>query len=199
MSFIKIGEGFSPVGMPSKEYLNSLPVVTHVYGVGLPLPTSLYWMTYQSKDHNVKEDSASWSIAFARNIKTQMPEFTKHAVDYLENILSLKISPDYIQFMKTKGSVPAHFDETRNCCVNIGLNNCSSAQTLVGDSQDLEEFKTKRRSYRVEDGSAYLLDVTKIHSVVGDAEDSERLLITVPFLEKWQTIKDKLRQPHRIL
>lgn len=65
-------------------------------------------------------------------------------------------------------NVSPHIDFTRNYSLNIGLRNSNSGITYISYNQDIEFNKyqnSPKLHFTVNDGDAYILDVSKAHSV----------------------------------
>lgn len=183
--FEKIGSNFVfPSHIYDIEELENVPVVKHVYGQETVIPDSFCWMTYAGVNGG--------EISFSRNTGKFLPKVSAYVLEYLQDLTTVKLSPERVHFIRTRGFVNPHRDEAnRKCCINIGLKNSSKATTKICLTENLEDFYTKHASFICEDGSAYLLDTTRIHGVDGTMEP--RLLITYGFGANFEVIKGTLK------
>jgi hypothetical protein len=180
----KIGDRFSLENVFDINLLNGVEEVIHEYGTEFNIPADkLLWMNYSRPEG---------TIGFTRNTSKFYPELTKYVVKYLESLIDLKFYPERVHFIRTRGSIVPHRDEAgRKCCINIGIHNSNSAITQYSDIDAEETFMQDYKECVCEDGSAYLLDTSKLHAVIGDSRD--RLLITYGFGATYDQILGKLR------
>jgi hypothetical protein len=131
-------------------------------------------------------------IGFSRNTYQHLPEVVNYTHDFLKSRFpNLPLYKERICFLQTIGSVPQHRDESsRLSCINIGLNNTSSAITRISTDDNFETFSINYKDYICEDGSVYLLNSSIVHSVIGDME-IKRTLITMTITDKYE---DALKQ-----
>jgi hypothetical protein len=182
---IKIGDNFNLNGIFDISLLNGIKEVFHNYGsdfANVPLD-EFVWMTYKLDEG---------SISFTRNTYLFYPEIATHVGKYLTDIIDFPFDPGRVHFLKTTGVVKPHRDEGgRQCCINIGIKNSSAAETHYSRKDVIETFFEDHESLICEDGSAYLLDTSKAHAVVGNS--NERLLLTYGFGTPFASIVGRLK------
>lgn len=184
--FRKVGEKFQSNGLIDFNELDTLPIVTHLYGADFSnVPSDqMCWMTY---------GNSNGTISFSRNTKLKYPDFCNHVVSYLENLFDLKFYPERVHFIKTTGTVGIHRDEAgRNCCINIGLLNSDKAVTQISTENDVSLFEENYHSYIVEPGCAYLLNTQLLHRV--QSEEEKRILVTYGFGATYEQVLSKVRE-----
>lgn len=157
--------------IPYIDIVDSLPVITKVYGESYNVPDYPCLMRYNSH--------LDGYIAFTRNTHYVL----KDMCDEIASIISMFIntgeiiSPTKVHVIKTEGSIPPHIDEGgRRCCINIGLKNSSSALTRFGIDNERGSFCEKYVDFNVIEGHGYLVNVARLHAVIGNS--SPRYLIT---------------------
>lgn len=186
--FEKIGDNFAfDASIFDLVILDTLPIVYHTYGSQTQIPDELCWMSYAGTEGG--------EISFTRNTHIYLPEVAKYVTAYMQQFvkIDLQLLPERIHFIRTRGTVNPHRDEpSRKCCLNIGLKNSNSAITNIADTENISEFLKGHDSYTCEDGSMYLLDTSRIHSVEGDPNVS-RLLLTYGFTRDFKTIRSILK------
>ena len=188
---IKIGKVLDPSDF--QKYINEaekLETVVHKYGTEFVVPDYPCWMKYSN------EAGVSGSISFSRHTYKHpvLREMVDKIVELLTPIFPENAKPNIerVHFLKTKGSIVAHRDEAgRMTCINIGLKNSSSAITKISNDDILENFENNHTQYRIEDGTAYLLNTNSLHSVEGT--DVDRYLITYGFGHSFEIMKKALR------
>ena len=169
---VKITDGFQLSASVDLSVLDHIPIMDHPYGDSQPSNDVFRWMTYYN---------ANGEIGFARNLGTFMPEVAECVVSFLSRCMEGSFDPHRVNFMRTRGSIDAHTDEGgRRCCINIGIRDSDAAITRTSNDNRYETFSTCHTDHVVEVGSVYLLDVSRIHSVVA-LDSRERLLITYGF------------------
>jgi len=178
MSFIQLGKIINPTEF--NQFIaaaEQMETVVHRYGGDLVIPAYPCWMEYKN------EGGVVGSISFSRHTNSHpaLKEMIQIVATALIPIFNGKpVLLERIHFMKTVGDVVAHRDEAgRVSCINIGIKNTSTAITRVSNSNSLSDFETNHTDYHVEEGSAYLLDVSNIHAVIGN--NIPRYLITYGF------------------
>lgn len=173
----KVGEGYEyPLHLLPLGTVLKLPHVYHQYGKEPPPNTGpLYWMAYKSP--NLKGQ-----IKFLRRLHLDYPEFVKTVTDYMDSIFTFKADPERVNLLWTEGDVRPHVDEAnRKAALNIGIMHSHSAVTWVSQSTTLMGWEHTAREYTCEDGGAYLLDTSRVHTVRAKAEGVNRLLVTYGF------------------
>lgn len=170
---IKLGSGFQLPSSIDLSLLDRIPVLAHKYGDPQPSKETFHWMEYHQ--------GSEGSIGFARDTGTFMPEVADYVVSYLSTLVDIKFDLARVNFMRTVGDVAPHTDEGgRLCCINIGVKGGPNAITQIGTNNDYPTFDAEHTDYVVEDGCAYLLDVSRVHAVRAiNAEP--RLLISYGF------------------
>jgi hypothetical protein len=173
------------------QILENLPRVTHVYGTAPVVPSYLHWMEYDTEGHG--------QIAFVRGMAQRHPEFIGHIATALGAMFpQIKFDPGRINILRTRGCVVPHVDESnRSCCINIGWKNSASAITWSSELPRVRkpEFKEHAVPQTCEDGKAYLLDTSKLHSVEG-SEAVDRYLISYGFGIPFEDVLTKVRGLH---
>lgn len=179
---IKIADGFRLPESIDLSVLETLPVMSHPYGGLQPSNDVFRWMTYYDADGE---------IAFARNLGTFMPEVAAYTVEFLSSRVEGKFDPHRVNFMRTLGNVSPHIDEGgRNCCINIGVRGASNAVTQFAIS---DNFEAEHGECTVQDGCAYLLDVSRIHAVKS-VKHEHRLLISYGFGVSFDDVLKRVRR-----
>jgi len=162
------------------ELLDTIPVSTKIQGqpVSAVYP-GLHWMTY-----SVYEGGR---ISFTRNTKEFLPEIVDYTAQYLrDRFPKLPIFPERIHFLQTKGKIREHRDEAgRVTSINIGIKNTSTAITRFGVDDSYETFQDRYVDYICKDNCAYLLDTSKLHSVISLGDDV-RTLITMTVTDSYE-------------
>lgn len=177
---IKIGKVLDPLQF--EEYIaeaEELETVIHKYGSNFNVPDEPCWMSYSNEGGTVG------SISFTRHTYRHptLSNMVDKIIEALTPIFPSNILPkkERVHFIRTKGSIVPHVDEAgRLCCINIGIKNSSSAITLMSNDGIRENFYQNNSKYILEDGTAYLVNTSNIHSVVSDSE-IPRYLITYGF------------------
>lgn len=179
-----VGNNFSLDGIFDLNLLAGLDETIHVYGTKIDTPVDKFiWMTYAS---------GQGTISFSRNTSKFCPDVALYVVSYLETLFDIQFSVDRVHFIRTRGSVKAHRDEDgRKCCINIGVKNANSATTSYSTTDRYETFTRDRVDFVCQDGSTYLLDTSRLHSVTGCEQD--RFLITYGFGASYDQVLRKLR------
>ncbi len=162
------------------EYINvvkSYETLTHKYGSEFQIPNYPCMMQYEAP-------GLSGIITFSRNtyLDEQLQPMCDKIVSILEKIFSplIKFDPKRVHILKTTGTVVPHRDEAgRISCINIGIQNSSSAITKFSQADTLDEYNLLHNECIAEDGHGYILNTSKFHSVVGT--NTERYLITYGF------------------
>lgn len=184
---IKIGEGFQMPNGFDFGILDHLTVYRHKYGESQPDASTFRWMQYTNEGNYVGY------IAFARDLGTHMPQVADHIAHYLTSLIDIPIDPHRIGFMSTGGDITPHRDEGgRRTCINIGVREADSSITRVSLDDDFDTFDTEYEDHTVQDGSAYLLNVSRIHAVFQQRK-ARRLLITYGMGATFEQLKTKLR------
>lgn len=181
--FLKIGENFSINHLVDFDKLELLPEIIHEYGSGFDnIPADvLCWMTY-------KLDSGQ--ISFSRNTHLFCPEVVDYTVTYLNRLFNIRFLPERVHFLRTNRSIGMHRDESgRKSCINIGLKNSNSAKTFISDGTE-QNYENECQEFCVNDGSAYLLDTSKLHSVEGS--HINRYMITYGFGSTFDEVSSRL-------
>jgi len=165
------------------DAIDSLPIVSKDYGAPYANLDHPYLMKYNS--HLVGY------IAFTRNTHKHpiLKELCDKVVPIISNFVKVgeAIVPDRVHIIKTENRVPAHIDEGgRVCCINIGLKNSNTAITRFGNDNLRETFYTSYTDFEVEDGHAYLVNVSRLHAVMGSSVP--RYLITYGFGETYKEL-----------
>jgi hypothetical protein len=184
---IKVGDDFSLDGIFDVNILLSTEEMLHQYGTITEIPTDRFlWMNYAG---------AVGKIGFSRNTSKFYPELTDYVVKYLESLIDLSpyyLYPERVHFIRTRGYANPHRDEAaRNCCINIGVLNTATGTTLYSENDKEETFTEDCQKFICQDGSAYLLDTSKLHAV--DGSDVDRILITYGFGATFDQIRSRLR------
>lgn len=162
---VRIGTDFVLPTTINLSILDEIPVVVHKYGDPQPPKDVFRWMSYKN------EGDVIGNIDFARDCGKFFPEVADYVVGYLSELFNMKFSGDYVNFMRTTGDIVKHTDEARKCCINIGIQNTNTASTRFYNSDNTYT------DYTVIPGNAYLVDVSKPHSV-HSSDNSTRLLLT---------------------
>ncbi len=185
---VKIGSGFQLPSSIDLSILDTIPVMVHKYGDPQPDKGTFRWMTY------VDEGNYSGSIGFARNVSTFMPEVAEYVVDYLSGLMDIKFEPGRVNFMRTVGDVVPHRDEGgRVSCINIGVRGGPNAITRIGVHDNHETFEAEHIDHIVEDGCAYVLDVSRLHAVKA-VNKEPRLLLGYGFGVQASAVLTRLRK-----
>lgn len=187
--FKQIGTDFSLDGLIDFEELQNLPQVIRnyndSYAGSFPTDKSC-WLTYPTN---------GGSISFSRNTSNFYPAVARYTIEYMHKIVDVPLFVDRVHFVRTIGRVDPHRDEAnRNCCINFGLRNSNSAITKVSPDPDPTKFEEMAQDFICEDGSVYLLNTQKIHSVVGT--DLPRYMVTYGFQVPFDTV---LKQVYKTL
>lgn len=177
---LEVGTGFKLPDSIDLSILDDIPVMVHKYGDEQPPKDVFRWMSYKN------EGNVNGNIDFARDCGKFFPEVAEYVVWYLSELFDMKFSKEYVNFMRTSGDIVRHTDEVRRSCINIGIKNTDSAITRFYE-------ETTALDFRVKQGSVYLLDVSKPHSVHSD-DNSTRLLITIGFEKTFLQIYDKIKR-----
>lgn len=145
--------------------------------------------------------STTGNIGFARNVGAFFPAAAHHVVEYLAKLLPAGWPLDIhrVIFMRTIGGVQPHRDEGgRRCCINIGIRDADTSITRTSRDDNFDTFDTNYDDFVVENGSAYLLDVSRVHAVI-EKRPARRLLISygfgVPFADMLAKINHATLQP----
>lgn len=130
----------------------------------------LHWMTYSVP--------GGGSIGFSRNTMKYLPEVVEHTAQYLEQRFpNLAVHRDRIHFIRTKGKIKEHRDESgRLSSINIGIKNSSTAITRFGNDDRYDTFHTNYTDYQCQDSGVYLLNTSILHSVINLTDDTRTLL-----------------------
>jgi hypothetical protein len=160
---------------PDIGVLAQLPEIIHTYGNPQP-PIGGYWMSYIRQQPSQEE----YKISFLRHAHNIFPTFITDVTLYLTSVLARPIMPSAITIMRTIGSVPPHIDEARKTCVNIGLHNTTVAMTVCHDEPEIAQTCC--------DNCAYLLDVSKTHSVRSFSRYTPRYLVSYGMTESYDEI-----------
>ena len=184
----EIANGFDVSRAPSDDQLNAIPVVVWKYGSQQDMDVKeVQWMTYvYERSKTTNEHGIPYgSIGFIRNAALAFPHF----VDYVRGFLlglGVDTPKNNINLMRTVGPIQPHVDEIRKACINIGLRGCENSVTRMstGDRESRSpfiDFVSHNETVVIRPGSAYLLDVTRVHSVEPYVNHmmSTRLLISV--------------------
>lgn len=164
------------------EELNAYKTQIHVYGDTQPTGDELFWMQYAGPA------DATGDIGFMRQIEKRYPEFALGVVNYLKGLFpKIPFTTERVILIRTRGNVAAHRDEVRSCCINIGLMNSSSACTLVSNDDDERTMESNHEETVIQDGQAYLLDVSRLHAVEA-IENVDRILVSYGFLATYDKI-----------
>jgi hypothetical protein len=184
---IKIGEGFAFPSNIDLSVLDKLPVHVHRYGSPQPDSSVFQWMEYYNEGYE-------GSIAFCRNIGTHWPEAASTVIEFLDTVLpNWPLDPNRVTFMRTAGEIPPHRDEGgRLCAINIGVRDASSATTRVSLDDDFDTFDTDYADYVAQDGCAYLLNVSRVHSVY-TTRPGKRLMVSYGFGVPFSRVRAGLR------
>jgi hypothetical protein len=171
------------------EISETYPIVYRTYGTPPPVCNFPHWTAYQNRP------PASGMNAFTDHINDESPlrEMQIQVARLIQPLLDdFNIVADRIRLMKSVGSLNRHIDEGgRRCCINIGLRNSSTAVTRYSYGTHID-FQKTAKSFRVEEGHAYLLNTNILHDVVGD-KSLTRYLITYGFRESYDEVFSKLR------
>lgn len=182
---IKVGDDFSLDGIFDVNLLLSAEEIEHHYGTITEIPTDRFlWMNYAG---------TVGKIGFSRNTGKFYPALALHVVSYLEKLFDIEFYPERVHFIRTSGYVNPHRDEgNRTCCINIGVLNTATGTTLYSKNDKEETFVEDSQKFICQDGSAYLLDTSKLHAV--DGSDVDRILITYGFFGRtFEQILSRLR------
>ncbi len=132
---------------------------------------------------------ATISVHFAKNFPKEAEEIVSKLKILKEKILASdlkgysveklrkhEIQPEFITIFKMDPDrvLDPHTDNARTATINIGLKNSNTHSVLVGRTISILSWKTNHKSFVVEDGHAYLLDVRYMHSVVPREENTEK-------------------------
>jgi len=170
---------------PELERIANLPLKFHSYGKPLPISPDPFWITYYSN---------RGSISFLRDCSTFMPEFAEYTTEFIREHTGLIIEEDKINFIRTVGSYRPHIDTSRSSAINIGLSGADNGITRIGFSDSYDDFVTKYEEYRIQDGSAYLVNTSNVHEVEADTKKTVRYLVTVAVHEEFKSLETKIRE-----
>ena len=148
-----------------------------------PYPTNIYFARNFSKKF---PDECNEVVGKIKMLQRRLEKgkhelidrFLEHRVDYrrvnlIKNYASNEVSP--------------HIDKLRVLTLNIGLKNSNSGITHVCNGTNPDDFiKGPLESFQMQDGDAYLLNVSNFHSVkpVSPTATSFRYLITYTVINR---------------
>ena len=94
----------------------------------------------------------------------------------VEKLKHHEINPECITIFKlsSEDTLAPHVDNARTATINIGLKNTNAHNVLIGLTQVEAFWKNHHRSFTVEDGDVYLLDVRYLHGVVPRKENTDK-------------------------
>ena len=129
----------------------------------------------------------------------------------LDRILSkLPVDKFAVQYMSINTEVPPHVDEVVNTAINIYLNTGGYATTFHTEKEGANRQQLPNQkggyicafrdveevcSFTAKDGDAYILDVTKLHSVhggIGKERSAICINTTIPFSEVVEILKEEI-------
>lgn len=154
-------------------------ILLHKYGEKMQLFSHPCWMEY------IIESDQKGSISFTRHTHKNpvLSEMVSEILEILKKILpdTISLNPERVHFIKTKGNIVKHKDESgRLTCINIGIKNSSTAITKISNDGDYDNFEYNNTEHVIKEGHAYLLNTNQYHSVESDV-NCERYLITYGF------------------
>jgi len=100
------------------------------------------------------------------------------------SLINHKFDYKRVQLIKSVAGVDVlpHHDNGRKYVINIGLKNSNTCTTYISESRDTKEFWTHNpKSFTMQDGEAFLINVDKFHAVkslVDKDSNLDRYLIT---------------------
>jgi hypothetical protein len=83
--------------------------------------------------------------------------------------------------VQSGNSVQPHIDKNRSICINIGIKNSSTCDTLVGDDTVDNFWNSNIDKYTMNDSDVYILNVKRPHAVVSNislVDNLSRYIIT---------------------
>lgn len=154
------------------------------------------------------------SIRDTQSVFSQIPisdNIKEKIFEYLpKKLLEKEIPKFYWQLMENGNIVPAHIDGYRNSCLNFYLN-VNDEETIfynkkrngikldppkIGRKIDVDnapeffcpEWLEYVDSFKAKEFDCYLLDVTKVHSVINEHNNKTRVCLTVSFNTKFEQV-----------